>query len=95
LLAVRPLISGQPQYLGSDLHITQGMEVVSWKITARRVAVKLERPGNAQGSVLLSLPKPPKKALLDGQDCPWQPIQEGIYKFSVKFDRTATLILHR
>ncbi len=95
LLAVRPLTSGQPQYLGSDLHITQGIEVASWKITPRRVAVKLERPGSAQGSVLLSLPKPPKKALLDGQDCHWQTVQEGIYTFSVKFDRAATLLLHR
>lgn len=95
LLSIRPLISGQPQYLGSDLHISQGLEVAAWKTTARRVSLKLKRPGDADGSVLLSLPKPPKKARLDDQDCSWQTVQEGIYRFPVKFQQAATLILHK
>jgi alpha-galactosidase len=95
LLAVRPLINQQPQYLGSDLHISQGMEVVAWKTSPRRVVMKFERPGSAEGAVLLSLLRPPKKALLDAQDCPWQAVQGGMYKFLVKFNQAATLRVHR
>jgi alpha-galactosidase len=95
LLAIRPLAQDEPQYLGSDLHISQGLEASSWKISPRRVELKLQRPGKAEGSVFLQLPKPPKKAILDGEDCTWASNQEGIYRFPLKFKQSAVLRLHR
>jgi alpha-galactosidase len=95
LLALRPIKYDEPQYLGSDLHISQGLEASTWKTSPRRVELKLDRPGLAEGSAFLYLPRPPKKALLDGEDCAWQSIQDRIYRFSLKFNQTATLRLHR
>ncbi len=95
LLAVRPLNQFQPQYLGSNLHISQGLEVAGWKVSPRRVEIKLERPGDAEGYILLHLPSPPKKALLSGQECPWQLNREGGYQFHLKFHQKALLRIHR
>jgi hypothetical protein len=95
LLSVRPLLHNQPQYLGGDLHISQGLEVAGWKISPRRVELKLERPGEARGSIFLSLPAPPKKALLLKEECKWQVVQEGIYRFPLEIQPKATLRLHR
>lgn len=95
LLAVRPLTPSQPQYLGSDLHISQGLEVSGWKVTPRRVEIKLERPGEAEGYILLNLPSPPKKALLWGEECRWQFNREGVYQFFLKFHQKALLRIHR
>jgi alpha-galactosidase len=95
LLAVRLLTPGEPQYLGSDLHISQGLEVSHWKVSPRRVAVTLTRPGNAEGAVALRLPRPPKKALLDGEECTWESIQGGVYSIALKFNQKAVLRLHR
>lgn len=95
LLALRPFQGDEPLYVGSDLHISQGLEAAAWKVSPRRVEVRLERPGKARGSAYLYLPRPPKKAFLDGDDCAWEAIQESIYRFSLQFDRTAILRLHK
>jgi len=95
LLAVRLLTPGDPQYLGSDMHISQGLEVSHWKVSPRRVEVKLTRPGNAEGAVALRLPRPPKKALLDGEECTWEAIQSGVYSIALNFNQKAVLRLHR
>jgi alpha-galactosidase len=95
LLSVRPLLHNQPQYLGGDLHISQGLEVAGWKISPRRVELKLERPGEARGSIFLSLPAPPKKAFLSKEECKWQVVQEGVYRFPLEIQPKATLRLHR
>jgi alpha-galactosidase len=91
LFAVRPAQS--PQYLGSDLHISQGLEVKSWSVSEnpRVLNVTVERPGHAAGEITLSLPQPPQAVTLNGDAIDWQPAGEGCYRFSVTFDRTAFL----
>jgi alpha-galactosidase len=56
LLALRPL-DKSPLYLGSDLHISQGLEVTAWTRRPDRLHVRLERPGRVEGVVDLWLPE--------------------------------------
>jgi len=93
LYAVRSLDPDQPQYLGSDLHISQGLEVAKWKATRRRLKLTLQRPGSLQGSLALALPKPLKKCLLDDQPCSGKMIQEGVYHFDLDFHGSTSLTL--
>jgi alpha-galactosidase len=72
LLAVRRAIRA-PQFVGSSLHFSQGLEILEWDGTERslRVVVKLNR--NAEGSVYLALPKNSKH----------KEVADGIYSFPI------------
>jgi hypothetical protein len=94
LFAVRLVQS--PQYLGSDLHISQGLEVKDWSVSesGRILNVTIERPGRAAGDITLSLPQPPQQVTLNGDPIESQPAGEGCYRFPVAFEKAAILEVH-
>jgi alpha-galactosidase len=89
LLAVRHATDAIPQYLGSNLHISQGLELASWETTPEGLSFELERPGPSEGEVLLALPRPPQAAWLNGEPLAWQEIFPQVCAFPVKFQRYA------
>ncbi|OGO34814.1 MAG: hypothetical protein A2W35_12825 [Chloroflexi bacterium RBG_16_57_11] len=91
LLAMRRQSPDQPQYLGSDLHISQGLEVDSWQWdpAPRELAFRLSRPGRAQGIVDLALPRPPRRAELNGLPLDWEQQATGVYRLRVEFEKEA------
>jgi alpha-galactosidase len=91
LLAVRPYRPGVPQYLGSDLHLSQGLEVTQWRPEARSLAFNLERPMSGQGSLEISLPSEPKEAFLNDAALEWEPMGERRYRLGVAFERRAAI----
>jgi alpha-galactosidase len=102
LLALHRHISGVPQYIGSDLHVSQGLEVTSWQWTAAPVAVdkgkitgrlvlSLERPGIAQGRIFLSLPNEPSQASLNGLPVAWNCENSHTYSLEGNFNRRAEI----
>lgn len=93
LLAIRPARPGAPQYLGSDLHLSQGLEVAAWEHRGDHLSLCLERPGSAQGLVDLALPSPPACAELAGEPVVWQPLTGDVFRFHVAFEKTVTLKL--
>jgi hypothetical protein len=93
MLAVRAATSGQPQYLGGDLHISQGQEVVSWNREEGELAFQLRRPGRATGNLDLSLPASPQAAWLQGSPIDWQATTPGCYRFTVEFDSEADVMI--
>ncbi|MFN2197575.1 MAG: glycoside hydrolase family 36 protein [Anaerolineales bacterium] len=88
--AVRPR-HNQPIYAGSDLHASQGLEVVSWSWEGNAGTLELARPGLCSGSVDLFLPDPPRAAALDGQPLTWQAREPHIFRFPVEFKGTGRL----
>jgi alpha-galactosidase len=94
LLAVRPLTITQPQYLGSDLHISQGLEMAAWKVDNGLIQLELCLPRSASGHVDLELQRAPTAALLDGRPVAWEPIQglaRSCYRFAVAFEHAAQM----
>jgi alpha-galactosidase len=91
LLAVRFRQPGMPQYLGSELHISQGLEVTQWHLADHGLTFSLERPASERGSLELSLPAKPDGAFLDGKPLEWEQSAKGCYRFSVAFDRHASI----
>lgn len=93
LLAMRPLKADAPQYLGSGLHISQGLEVVEWVVGGDGLRLRLERPGQAHGDVDLRLPRPPKEAWLNAEPVAWRELKPGAYRFEVTFEKSGELEL--
>ena len=93
VVALRPIMAEIPQYVGSDLHISQGMEVAQWSVTTPALRARLERPGHARGHIHLSLPVPPQNVLLNKKEIPWQNTEGNLYSFAVEFDEVGELEL--
>ncbi len=102
LLSLHRNIPGTPQYIGSDLHISQGLEVASWSWTSGsigtdkgnitgRLAFSLQRPGIAQGRIYLSLPGEPRQATVNGLRVPWKCECPETFSLEVDFIRRAEI----
>ncbi len=73
---------GKPLYIGSDLHISQGMEVDRWEPTAEGVDLSLKLPRSIEGSIYIWLPRP-AKALIGPDEIEVNRIDENIYQIRV------------
>ncbi|MBL7161585.1 MAG: alpha-galactosidase [Anaerolineales bacterium] len=101
LLALRPTPPVSPPraggteggvYLGSNLHISQGLEVTQWSTsTPGGVRLQLERPGKSQGEIELYLPRVPQRATLNQKEITWRTTSVDCYSFPVSFDQIAKL----
>ncbi len=58
---------GQAVYLGSDLHISQGLEVAEWQANVQEVSFTLRLPRKAQGNVRLALPDGTRQVRVNDQ----------------------------
>jgi alpha-galactosidase len=78
--AVRRFDSSQPAYLGSDLHLSQGMEVRKWRSKRAELAFTLDLGHAISGTVQLYLPWQPTEASINGASVALQPNDRaGIY----------------
>ncbi len=93
LFAVREANNLSPVYLGSNLHISQGLELKenTWHPANGSLDLTIERPGNASGIIELSLPGTPLSASLDGKNIEWVLTSIGSYRLSLEFTKQAHL----
>ena len=66
LLAIRPVIAA-PQWVASDLHFSQGCEVVAWEPQAHGLTLRLSLGRRAAGAVTLSLPRTTVHVVINDQ----------------------------
>ena len=78
-------------YLGSDLHISQGMEVAEWHAGSREIKLKLHLPRKTSGKIRLYVKGDVKNVLVNGQKV--DAIQDtlGILTFPLAFAETAEI----
>jgi len=91
LFALRPRYLYHPQYLGSDLHISQGLEVVDWLPDDGSLKIGLERPGYSQGRIEIAVPQPVESASLNGSAINWVAHPSGRYIFDLEFNKKARI----
>ena len=78
--AARQFDPGQPAYLGSDLHLSQGVEVSKWKSKRSELTFTLDLGHAISGTVQIYLPWQPKEASINGAPVELQPNDSaGIY----------------
>ncbi len=83
VLAVRKLNTSLPQYLGSDMHLSQGLEVSEWEVSVSGLRFTLDCGRELAGNVDLCLPSEPKSAYCNGMPMAWQQLREDVYRFPV------------
>jgi alpha-galactosidase len=93
LLSLRAFEPGKPLYLGSDLHISQGLEVADWSVKKGQISLTLDLGRTADGCLDIYLPDGLKRAELDGVPVNFEPIAKGCWRISVKLANRARLRL--
>jgi alpha-galactosidase len=83
LLAIRPYQPSQPVYIGSNLHISQGLEVNIWQPHHLGLSFTIQRPFRSEGVFDLFLPRSPRSVFQDGQRLNWSVIGESKFRFKV------------
>lgn len=93
LLSIRPSDFSQPQYLGSDLHFSQGMEIHSWIVDEKQITITLQLKRKFKGVIAVYLPIEPMRVKLNGLDTAWQSFGEGRYRINVEGSETAEVVV--
>jgi alpha-galactosidase len=90
LLAIRPRGSGI-QYLGSNFHFTQGMEVTEWKARRGSLRAVLQLGREAEGALWISFPGDPARVVLNGDTVEPEHAGEGVWKIPTRFSGKGVL----
>jgi alpha-galactosidase len=93
LFAIRAITPDQPAYLGSDLHISQGLEVRAWAAQPGRLKLRLERPGRIRGQVWLYLPGALRAASSAAGPLPWEARADGVVRLNLDLPAAADIQL--
>lgn len=91
LMAVRPMNSDGPVYLGSSLHISQGLEVKTWKPGKKTLAMGIDAGRQAKTMIDLYLPAPPKKAVQSDKALKWEVLSNNCYRIVFDIDKKDTV----
>ena len=84
VLAVRPYKKDAATYLGSNLHILQGIELMKTISIEGMDKFNLSLNQKMKGYIDLYIPANVKKILVDEKKCNWDEIQENIYRVPIK-----------
>ena len=92
LVSLRPHQTNAPVYLGSSIHISQGLEVVEWSIsTDSGIKLRLERPGETHGVLDLMTPQPINDVICDQEKVEWQQDESGYIRLHLDFDKSVQI----
>ncbi len=92
LLAIRSDINDN-QYLGSNLHISMGLEVSCLEKTSDGVELDLDLPRKAQGDIFIKLLETPTKISLNGELIPFSEEEPSVYRIPVSFESHASILI--
>lgn len=93
VLAVRRANHERAEYLGSSLHLSQGLEVEQWLVSRSKVILHLQLNRQAKGRVDLQLPEKPAHADWEGQCIAWDEVSPGVYRFAVDLRQHGRLVV--
>ena len=82
-----------PIYLGSDLHISQGVELVEWKVTGRKVNATIRLPRKAEGRIKVWVPGVVHSVMVNEVTVNVQTNADGILSIPVMVDGFAHVVI--
>ena len=83
LISARAVSPDLPAYLGSNLHISQGLELSRFDVDKSSLAIQVSRPLRMDGIIDLYLPGEPRNVLCMGQPVKTEQMDENIYRLDV------------
>jgi len=81
LLAVRELKKIECFYIGSNLHISQGLEIERFQIGEGELNLQFSRGKRLEGYIELSLPSIPRSVIHQGKVVKWVRTSDSSYRF--------------
>ncbi|MCD6577592.1 MAG: alpha-galactosidase [Anaerolineaceae bacterium] len=91
LLAIRSLKKNECFYIGSDLHISQGLEIEKCSFGKRELNLQFSQGKVLTGYIELSLPDVPQSAIYQGKGIEWIRISENGYRFFIEGENPGIL----
>ncbi len=83
VMAIREKAESQPQYLGSNLHLSQGMEIAEWKPRLTGIDIVVKLPRTFAGKIEISLPKTPRKIQMNDKEIQWLSLGDGRFELPI------------
>lgn len=93
IAAVRKLERGKVLYAGSNLHISQGMEVKDWDDDGQRLRVQFHLPRRAAGEVTIWLPFDDFEILHTSGSIAPRSRQGSLVSIPLQFDQDEEIII--
>ena len=94
-MAARTFNPDKPTYLGSDLHLAQGLELAGWQDGEKQLGIEFSLGRKASGKIFLSLPWQPESATCNGEPCLVEDLGDGIYTLRLTdADQCKLTLLH-
>ena len=87
LLGLRQ-VTQKPTYLGSDLHISMGLEISNWQYENNNLQFQLLLNRQTEGSIFLYLPDLPKSVSANGVQTDWVALPDNVFELRVAFDQS-------
>jgi alpha-galactosidase len=91
--AWRKALLDEPFYLGSDLHISQGVEVADWEVAHKEIKLTLRLPRKADGRIKIWVPGVVHSVLVNEQTVNTQTNADGVLSIPVKVDGFAYVVV--
>lgn len=90
LLAVRACLE-EDQYIGSDLHFSQGIEVTRWAAKKKDTNFTLNLNKHMTGSIYLSIPSAPQKIESSNDILNFTRVTQSIYELQVCIEKPVSI----
>jgi alpha-galactosidase len=78
-------------YLGSDLHISQGIELASWQLEGSNLSFKLNLGREAEGMIYLYCRSVPSAVKVDEEEVSWIQETEKLISIAVKLAKPVSI----
>jgi len=91
LLAVREFAEDHASYIGSSLHISQGIELKQWQVKDKEILCTLALPRKVIGEIFLHLPNTPTAIFQDDESIPYKHVEANIYSLPLQFNKQTQL----
>lgn len=93
VLAVREKDPGKAAYLGSDIHISQGLEISEWKDRGNRLEIGFDAGKVMEGQIELYLPRKPIRITFDGINLAIPDTKDNCYLLPVAIHKSAKMLI--
>jgi alpha-galactosidase len=84
VIAARQCQPALPTYLGSDIHLSQGLEIGEWEANENQISLRIDVGRGADGRINIYLPWEASEAWLDQRSCSIQSKGQGIYNIDLE-----------
>lgn len=86
VVTLQKVREGVPAFVGSDLHISQGMEIAEWHADGTVLTATVRLPRKTSGNIFLRLPKPPRTIRVNGEMVEGEELGGANWRIPVKVD---------